>query len=88
LKRLRTEVGHLEQAVAELEAKQSELTAELEAPETYSQPGKAQHLNRELSTIVDQIDSVLGNCGENLLDKRHFLARECLPLPSAEIQFS
>ncbi|MBL9205092.1 MAG: ABC-F family ATP-binding cassette domain-containing protein, partial [Opitutaceae bacterium] len=55
LKRLRTEVGHLEQAVAELEAKQAELTAELEAPETYTVPGKAQHLNRELSTIVDQI---------------------------------
>ncbi|HRP04164.1 MAG TPA: ABC-F family ATP-binding cassette domain-containing protein [Opitutaceae bacterium] len=55
LKRLRTEVGKLEQSVSELEAKQSELTAALEAPETYSTPGKAQHLNRELSSIVDQI---------------------------------
>ncbi len=55
LKRLRTEVGRLEQSVSELEAKQAELTAELEAPETYTTPGKAQHLNRELSSIVDQI---------------------------------
>ncbi len=55
LKRLRTEVGRLEQSVSELEAKQAELTAALEAPETYSTPGKAQHLNRELSSIVDQI---------------------------------
>jgi ATP-binding cassette subfamily F protein 3 len=54
-KKLRVEVGQLEQKVAELEAKQAELTAELEAPETYTQPGKAQHLNRELSVIVDQL---------------------------------
>jgi ATP-binding cassette, subfamily F, member 3 len=55
LKKLRTKVGQLEQRVSELEAKQAELAAELEAPETYAQPGKAQHLNRELSAIVDQI---------------------------------
>lgn len=55
VKRLRTEVGKLEQTVAELEAKQAELTADLEAPETYTLPGKAQHLNRELTAIVDQI---------------------------------
>ena len=41
--------------MSELEAKQAELTAALEAPESYSTPGKAQHLNRELSSIVDQI---------------------------------
>ena len=39
----------------ELEAKQSEITAALEAPETYADKGKFHHLNRELSTIVDQI---------------------------------
>jgi len=55
LKKLRTEVGHLEEKVAQLETKQNELTAELEAPETYNSPGKAQHLNRELSVIVDQL---------------------------------
>ncbi len=53
LKKLRTEVGKLEQRVSELEAKQNELTAELEKPETYSQAGRAQHLNRELSATVD-----------------------------------
>jgi len=55
LKKLRTEVGHLEEKVAQLETKQGELTTELEAPETYNSPGKAQHLNRELSVIVDQL---------------------------------
>jgi ATP-binding cassette subfamily F protein 3 len=55
IKKLRTEVGHLEEKVAQLETKQNELTTELEAPETYNSPGKAQHLNRELSVIVDQL---------------------------------
>jgi len=56
-KKLRIEVGKLEQRVSELEAKQAELTAELEAPETYQEPGKAQHLNRELSVIVSQLQT-------------------------------
>ncbi len=55
LKKLRIEVGKLEQRVSELETKQNELTAELEKPETYAQAGRAQHLNRELSAIVDQL---------------------------------
>ena len=55
LKKLRTEVGHLEEKVSQLETKQNDLTAELEAPETYTSPGKAQHLNRELSVIVNQL---------------------------------
>ena len=54
-KKLRTEVGHLEEKVSQLETKQNDLTAELEAPETYTSPGKAQHLNRELSVIVNQL---------------------------------
>ncbi|MBA3849461.1 MAG: ABC transporter ATP-binding protein, partial [Opitutus sp.] len=53
LKKLRTEVGKLEQRVSELEGKQNELTAELEQPETYTQAGRAQHLNRELTATVD-----------------------------------
>ena len=53
VKKLRVEVGHLEQKVSELEAKQSEIATELEKPETYSHPGRAQHLNRELSAAVD-----------------------------------
>jgi ATP-binding cassette subfamily F protein 3 len=41
--------------VVELETKQAEITAALEAPETYADKGKFHHLNRELSTIVDEI---------------------------------
>jgi ATP-binding cassette, subfamily F, member 3 len=55
VKRLRIEVGRLEEEVSKLETKQNDLTAALEAPETYTEPGKAQHLNRELSVIVDQL---------------------------------
>jgi ATP-binding cassette subfamily F protein 3 len=55
VKKLRIEVGRLEEEVSKLETKQNELTAALEAPETYTEPGKAQHLNRELSVIVDQL---------------------------------
>jgi ATP-binding cassette subfamily F protein 3 len=57
LKKLRTEVSQHEKKVSELEAKQNELTAELEEPGTYSSPGKAQHLNRELSSIVNQLQA-------------------------------
>jgi ATP-binding cassette subfamily F protein 3 len=53
LKKIRVEIGKLEQHVSELETKQSEVATELEKPETYSQPGRAQHLNRELSATVD-----------------------------------
>jgi len=55
LKKLRIEVGKLEEQVTQLEARQNELTAALEAPETYAQPGQAQHLNRELTAIVNQL---------------------------------
>jgi ATP-binding cassette subfamily F protein 3 len=55
IKKLRIEVGRLEEEVSKLETKQNDLTAALEAPETYAEPGKAQHLNRELSVIVDQL---------------------------------
>jgi ATP-binding cassette, subfamily F, member 3 len=55
LKKLRVEVGRLEEVVSKLEAKQNDLTAALEAPETYTEPGKAQHLNRELSVVVDEL---------------------------------
>jgi ATP-binding cassette, subfamily F, member 3 len=56
IRKFREHVGQLEKRVVELETKQSEITAELEAPETYSDKGKFHHLNRELSTIVDQIN--------------------------------
>jgi ATP-binding cassette subfamily F protein 3 len=55
LRKFREEVGLLEKKVSELEAKQAEITAALEAPETYADKGKFHHLNKELSAIVDQI---------------------------------
>ncbi len=55
VRKLRTEVSRLEETVAQLEAKQAELAAELESPDTYAVAGRAQHLNRELTAITDQI---------------------------------
>ncbi|HLP08710.1 MAG TPA: ABC-F family ATP-binding cassette domain-containing protein [Opitutaceae bacterium] len=55
VRKLRTEVSKLEEAVAQLEAKQAELTAALESPDTYAVAGRAQHLNRELTAVTDQI---------------------------------
>ncbi len=55
LRALRNEVGKLEKRVSELEAQQAELTAALEDPATYTTPGRAQHLNRELTAVVDEI---------------------------------
>ncbi len=55
VRKFREHVGQLEKTVVELETKQAEITAQLEAPETYADKGKFHHLNRELSAIVDQI---------------------------------
>ena len=55
IRKFREHVGQLEKRVVDLETKQAEITADLEAPETYADKGKFHHLNRELSTIVDQI---------------------------------
>jgi len=55
LKHLRGRVAGLEKVVGELEARQAELTAQLEAPETYAEPGKPAALNRELSGVVDRL---------------------------------
>ncbi len=55
IRKFREHVGQLERKVVELETKQAEITAALEAPETYADKGKFHHLNRELSVIVDQI---------------------------------
>src|SRR5471032_1049939 len=55
IRKFREHVGQLEKAVVELEKKQSEITADLEDPASYADKGKFHHLNRELSTVVDQI---------------------------------
>jgi len=48
-------VHHLEKEIARLETKQAELTAELEKPETYQQPGKAMEVNRELTSVLEAL---------------------------------
>jgi ATP-binding cassette subfamily F protein 3 len=55
VRKLRTEVSKLEETIAQLEAQQSKLTGELESPETYTIAGRAQQLNRELTSVTDQI---------------------------------
>jgi ATP-binding cassette subfamily F protein 3 len=75
LRDLRTEVGKLEQKVVDLEEKQAELTAELEAPETYDDPGKAQHLNRELSATVDLLNAA-NTAWEQAVERLTALERE------------
>mgnify|MGYP002788631814 CR=1 FL=1 len=57
IRKFREHVGQLEKKVVELERKQAEITAALEAPETYADKGRFHHLNRELSVIVDQVSA-------------------------------
>jgi len=51
----RARVTTLEAEISKLEKQQAELAAALEAPETYTEPGKAHHLNRELSATVSRL---------------------------------
>jgi ATP-binding cassette subfamily F protein 3 len=51
-------VHKLEKEIQELEAKQVELTAELEKPETYEKPGRAQEINRELAHVQERLSQV------------------------------
>ena len=48
-------VHQLEKEILELEARQTELTAELEKPETYEKPGRAQEINRELVHVQHRL---------------------------------
>jgi ATP-binding cassette, subfamily F, member 3 len=50
-------VSRLEEEVSKLEARQAEIVAALEAPESYTTAGTAQHLNRELTSVVDQLST-------------------------------
>jgi ATP-binding cassette, subfamily F, member 3 len=45
----------LEKEIQDLENRQSELTAELEKPETYEQPGRAMQINRELVHVQESL---------------------------------
>jgi ATP-binding cassette subfamily F protein 3 len=48
-------VEQLEKQIQHLESRQTELTAELEKPETYAQPGHAQHLSRQVVQVRDEL---------------------------------
>jgi ATP-binding cassette subfamily F protein 3 len=48
-------VHRLEKTIQELEQKQAELAAELESSETYSTPGRAAQINRELVGLQDRL---------------------------------
>ncbi len=48
----------LEKEISGLELKQTELTAELEKPETYQQPGRAMEINRELIHVQERLAEV------------------------------
>ena len=48
-------VHRLEKEIQELEARQAELVAELERPETYDKPGRAQQVNRDLMDVQHRL---------------------------------
>ena len=48
-------VHRLEKEIQELEARQAEMVAELEKPETYEKPGRAQEINRELVDVQHRL---------------------------------
>jgi ATP-binding cassette subfamily F protein 3 len=51
-------VKEYEQEIAQLELRQNELTAELEKPETYEKPGAAPAINRELTSVMQRLESL------------------------------
>jgi ATP-binding cassette subfamily F protein 3 len=51
-------VHRLEKEIEELEQKQVTLTAELEKPETYQQPGKPMEINRELMHVQERLQEL------------------------------
>jgi ATP-binding cassette subfamily F protein 3 len=53
-------VHRLEKEIAELEARQVELTAELEKPETYGKSGAALQINRELTHDMEDLKRLTG----------------------------
>jgi ATP-binding cassette subfamily F protein 3 len=48
-------VHRLEKEIAELEQRQTELTAELEKSETYEKPGAALQINRDLGAVMEDL---------------------------------
>jgi len=62
------EVSRLEREIAGLEARQAELTAELEKPETYEKGGNATQINRELTDVLHRLEQ-LGPAWERAASK-------------------
>jgi ATP-binding cassette subfamily F protein 3 len=50
-----TTVARLEAEIQKLEARQTELTAELENPASYEKPGRAMELNRECLETAERL---------------------------------
>jgi ATP-binding cassette subfamily F protein 3 len=48
-------VHRLEKEIQELEARQAEIVTELESPETYEKPSRAQAINRELADVQHRL---------------------------------
>ncbi len=57
LKSARTRVLELETEIVSLEKRQAAIATELEAPETYTAPGKPHTLNRELASVTDRLQA-------------------------------
>ncbi|MGH7997682.1 MAG: ABC-F family ATP-binding cassette domain-containing protein, partial [Opitutaceae bacterium] len=57
LRAARARMSEFEREIAKLETRQRELTAALESPGTYQEPGKAQALNRELAAVVARLQA-------------------------------
>ena len=58
LRRYRDAVSKIEDEITALEQRQSELTAELEKPETYDNPAHALKINREMNETVQRLESL------------------------------
>jgi ATP-binding cassette subfamily F protein 3 len=51
-------VADLEKRIHELERRQTELTAELEKPDTYEKSGQVMQLNRQLTQVTDDLQTL------------------------------
>jgi ATP-binding cassette subfamily F protein 3 len=59
LRDARQQVATLETEIMQLEETQAKLTTELESPATYTQPGRAVEINRQLSEIAQRLAEIV-----------------------------
>jgi ATP-binding cassette subfamily F protein 3 len=59
LRDARQQVAALETEIMQLEETQAKLTTELESPATYTQPGRAVEINRQLSEIAQRLAEIV-----------------------------